>query len=98
MPHRNQPELEAMRKAVFAALEVRDEADILHGMDRGELEARVLQGERARAAARPTSAASYGSPRKPKPTTPGTRTVPMPASTRPPSTPRSAGRHSASRI
>ena len=53
MPHRNQPELEAMRKAVFAALEIRDEADIIRGLDRGELEARVLQGERARAAAPP---------------------------------------------
>ena len=53
MPHRGNPELEAMRKAVFAALEIRDEADILRGLDRGELEARVLQGERARAAAPP---------------------------------------------
>jgi len=52
-PHRNQPELEAMRKAVFAALEIRDEADIIHGLDRGGLEARALQGERARAAAPP---------------------------------------------
>ena len=52
-PHRGNPELEAMRKAVFAALEIRDEADILHGIDCGELEARVLQGERARAAAPP---------------------------------------------
>jgi conjugative relaxase-like TrwC/TraI family protein len=52
-PHRNQPELEAMRKAVFAALEFRDEAEILRGLDRSELEARVLQGERARAAAPP---------------------------------------------
>jgi hypothetical protein len=53
MPRRNQPELEAMRKAVLAALEIRDEADILHGLDRGELKARVLQGERACAAAPP---------------------------------------------
>ena len=53
MPHRNQPELEAMRKAVLAALEIRDEAEILRGPDRGELEARALQGERARAAAPP---------------------------------------------
>ena len=52
-PHRGQPELEAMRKAVFAALEIRDEADMLRGLDRGELEARALQGERARAAAPP---------------------------------------------
>ena len=50
-PHRNQPELEAMRKTVFAALEIRDEADIIRGLDRGELEARALQGRRARAAA-----------------------------------------------
>ena len=50
-PHRGNPELEAMRKAVLAALEIRDEADILRGLDRGELEARALQGQRARAAA-----------------------------------------------
>ena len=52
-PHRNQPELEAMRKAVFAALEIRDEADIIGGLDRGELEARALHGQRARAVAPP---------------------------------------------
>ena len=50
-PHRGSPELEAMRKAVFAVLEIRDEADILRGLDRGELEARALHGQRARAAA-----------------------------------------------
>src|SRR5262249_26418779 len=53
MPHRNQPELEAMREAVLAALEIRDEADIIRGLDRGELEARALQGKRARVAAPP---------------------------------------------
>jgi hypothetical protein len=53
MPHRGNPELEAMRKAVLVALEIRDEADILRGLDRGELEARALQGQRARAAAPP---------------------------------------------
>jgi hypothetical protein len=53
MPHRNQPELEAMRTAVLAALEIRDEADIIRGLDRGELETRALQGERARAIAPP---------------------------------------------
>ena len=42
-----------MRKTVFAALEIRDEADILRGLDRGELEARALQGQRAHAAAPP---------------------------------------------
>ena len=52
-PHRGNPELEAMRKAVFTALEIRDEADIIRGLDRGELEARALQGQRARAAAPP---------------------------------------------
>ena len=52
-PHRGNPELEAMRKAVLAALEISDEADIIRGLDRGELEARVLQGERARTAAPP---------------------------------------------
>jgi len=40
-----------MRKTVFTALEIRDEADIIRGLTRGELEARVLQGGRARAAA-----------------------------------------------
>jgi len=39
-----------MRKMVFAALEIRDEAEILRGLDRGELETRVLQGVRALAA------------------------------------------------
>ena len=53
MPHRGNPELETMRKAVLTALEIRDEADIIRGLDRGELEARALQGERARAAAPP---------------------------------------------
>ncbi len=42
-----------MHKAVLAALEIRDEAGIICGLGRGELEARVLQGERARAAAPP---------------------------------------------
>ena len=52
-PHRGNPELEAMRKTVIAALEIRDEADILRSLDRGDLEARALQGERARASAPP---------------------------------------------
>ena len=53
MPHRGNPELEAMRKAVLVALEIRNEADILRGLDRGELEARAFQGQRVRAAAPP---------------------------------------------
>ena len=52
-PHRGNPELEAMRTAVLAALEIRDEADILRGLERGELEARALNGQRAHAAAPP---------------------------------------------
>jgi hypothetical protein len=52
-PPSGRPELEAMRTAVFAALEIRDEADILRGLDRGELEARALHGQRAHAAAPP---------------------------------------------
>ena len=50
-PHRGNPELENMRKAVFAALEIRDEAEILRSLHRGELEAQVLAGERAQASA-----------------------------------------------
>ncbi len=52
-PHRNNPELETMRRATIAALEIRGEADIMRGLDRGELEARVLEGERAQASAPP---------------------------------------------
>ena len=37
-PHRENPELEAMRRAVLVALEIRDEADIIRGLDNGELE------------------------------------------------------------
>ena len=50
-PHRGNPELENMRMAVFTALEIRDEAEILRGLHRGELEAQVLTGERAQASA-----------------------------------------------
>ena len=42
-----------MRNAVFTAMEIRDEAAILHGMHRGELEGRVLAAERAQASAPP---------------------------------------------
>jgi hypothetical protein len=51
-PHRGNPELEAVRKAVLAALEIRDEADVLRALD-CELEALALQGQRVRAAAPP---------------------------------------------
>jgi hypothetical protein len=52
-PHCGNPELEAMRKAVLTAVEIRDEADIIRHLDRGELEARALHGQRVRAAAPP---------------------------------------------
>ena len=52
-PHRGNPELEDMRQATIRALEIRDEADIMRGLTRGELEARVLDAERAQATAPP---------------------------------------------
>ena len=52
-PHRSNPELETMRQATITALEIRNEADIMRGLDCGELEARILQGERAQATAPP---------------------------------------------
>ena len=71
-PHRGNPELEAMRQATIRALEIRDEADIIRGLTRGELEARVLDAERAQASAPPEVSASCGSPPRPKPT-PGSK-------------------------
>jgi hypothetical protein len=52
-PHRGNPELENMRQATITALEIRDEADIICDLHRGELESRVLAGERAQASAPP---------------------------------------------
>jgi hypothetical protein len=51
--HRDSPDLEGMRQATIRALEIRDEADIMHGLTRGELEAHVLAAERTHAAAPP---------------------------------------------
>jgi len=45
--HCDRPELEALRRETFRALEIRDEAEIMRGMTQGELEAQVLVGERA---------------------------------------------------
>ena len=50
---RDSPELEAMRQATIRALEIRDEADIIRGLTRGELEARILAAERTHVAAPP---------------------------------------------
>ena len=52
-PHRDNPELEAMRKTVFTVLEIRDEADIIRGLDLDGLEARALHGQQAHTAAPP---------------------------------------------
>jgi hypothetical protein len=52
-PHRCTPELEDMRQTAIYALEIRDEAGIIRGLTRGELEARILDAERAQASAPP---------------------------------------------
>ena len=52
-PHRSNPELETMRKAVLAALEIRDEAEFMRGLTHGELQARILKGQRIQASAPP---------------------------------------------
>ena len=52
-PHRSTPELEDMRQTAIRALEIRDEADIIRGLTRGDLEARILDAERAQATAPP---------------------------------------------
>jgi hypothetical protein len=49
--HKGNPELEAMRHDAISALQIRDEQADLAGMDRGQLEAKVIAGARARAAA-----------------------------------------------
>ncbi len=52
-PHPGHAELEDMRQAAIRALEIRDEADLIRGMSRGDLEARILDAERAQATAPP---------------------------------------------
>jgi conjugative relaxase-like TrwC/TraI family protein len=52
-PHRGSPELEDMRQATIRALEIRDEADIIRSLTRGELEARIRDADRAQATAPP---------------------------------------------
>ena len=51
--HRGRPELESMRQGTIRALEIRDEADIVRGLTRGELEAHVLDAARTQATAPP---------------------------------------------
>jgi hypothetical protein len=52
-PHRGNPELDHMRRTAIRALEIRDETEILRRMTRGELEAQILDAERALASAPP---------------------------------------------
>jgi conjugative relaxase-like TrwC/TraI family protein len=47
------PELEALRKDTFRALEIADEQAEIRAMSRGDLEAQVLEGDRAQATAPP---------------------------------------------
>ena len=49
--HKGNPELEAMRNDAIRALEIQDEQADLVAMSRGQLEAKVIAGARARAAA-----------------------------------------------
>ena len=51
-PH-PEPELAAMQRATFASLEITDEQAEIGAMSRGELEARVREGDRAQATAPP---------------------------------------------
>jgi nicotinate-nucleotide--dimethylbenzimidazole phosphoribosyltransferase len=48
-PHEGDPELETYRRSAMSALEIRDEAEVLAGMSRGELEAAVSEGDHAMA-------------------------------------------------
>jgi conjugative relaxase-like TrwC/TraI family protein len=52
-PHLHDPELEIMRAVAIRALEIHDGADIIRGMSRGYLEARILEAERVQASAPP---------------------------------------------
>jgi len=52
-PHRGNPELDHLRQAAIRALEIRDETEIVRGMTRGELETRILDGDRVVASALP---------------------------------------------
>jgi AAA domain len=52
-PHRGNPELDHLRRAAIRALEIRDDTEMVRGMTQGELEARILDGDRAQASAPP---------------------------------------------
>ena len=83
-PHRGNPELEAMRKAVFAALEIRDEPTSSTASTAASSKRESFRANAPAPPPRPTSAASSGSPRMPKPTPTGNQPTPMPSTTTPP--------------
>ncbi|MBV8431499.1 MAG: AAA family ATPase, partial [Solirubrobacterales bacterium] len=51
--HRGNPELDHLRQAAIRALEIRDETPLVRGMAKGELEGRILDGDRAFASGPP---------------------------------------------
>ena len=51
--HHSNSELETMRQVTIRALEIRDEAEIIRALTRGELEARILAADRTHVAAPP---------------------------------------------
>jgi hypothetical protein len=52
-PHRGNPDLDHLRRTAIRALEIRDETEITRRMTHGELEARILDADRAQASAPP---------------------------------------------
>jgi hypothetical protein len=52
-PHRGNPELDHLRRSAIRALEIRDKTEITRRMTSGELEAWILDAERAQASAPP---------------------------------------------
>jgi hypothetical protein len=83
-PHRGNPELEAMRRAVFTALEIRDEADIIRSLDATNSKHELSKLSAPAPPPHRTSAGNSGSPRKPKPTPTGNLPTPKPSTTAPP--------------
>ena len=52
-PHRGNPELDDLRRTAIRALEIRDETETVRRMTQGQLEARILAGDRVLASAPP---------------------------------------------
>ena len=81
-PHRGNPELDHLRQGAIRALEIRDDTEIIRRMTHGQLEARILDAERALASAPPTSPGNCGSPLRPKPTPGSSPPTPRSGTTR----------------